>query len=1036
MASYFGRTSAVVIVGITYVWLIIIVNGDSDFYNMNEVFLRTTPDACRTGEYFDTFAFKCRICDEGLHLRVSDDHLSCTCDERSIPWRDYDSTIQGPICRNMSELFDVPGPRIEVLKFCHAYHVTLLNSTKSAEKLVQIFRKSYPPGNDSTVCGCGNHQQDTITFKDVVQRDVIKTYCLPQSLLRDVQNYHTFKLSHRHNGDVFRNIKYLIVFCHVIRSPRHCHYLANLCVLSFYSLDKYSPCGIFYTYQTYDMSLDNSAVPISIVRGSLFGVRDGSDKTARLWTFSDNVKPPLFYRRGKYVNEIFEKYLDFSYDTNAGNSKNNTLNFTLISYNLYGHLRSFRTMRFADLNLCERYSISQEQRVRFAQNYDRRCRISLQQMLDDFSEPEFINLYADYYDQKARLLRSIPVLVRKAFSQNDHVDPERWQLVKRFLMVDALSGMNENYKHRMYSRSPLHERYHFVRYVKKVEFEIRLHTNHDKNPNRIAVPLLKLEYGLVNMSQWKSESFPEETVDFEFKITFSKKYNFDSLLEILLPIFILLAFTMTLFQTFCHKLRQNKMFYDMEIFVNFIVYLCSNVGTALLGVTVIVALHVFVTYKTQETVKILLPAEVQGALEVFVYLAFSFKLLKLVRIFIQISGIDIFFIDWERPKILDNGLGNQRSHLLDTTSVTSNTTNRPSCDSVSAWRNYFIANEWQELATKRKISMFSHVILLIVTFSFLGFEHWSSRSFALHVHENEEYIGADDKVLTIAVGILVYSFIYFAQWVYNFLIYERFIENAIQQFIDVASLANISVFILCMDTYGFYIHGRSPHGFSDTDMCSMILQFKREEDNLCGNRGLLPGSEQQTYSILVPKNLRTFYDKLIAPLKNPASFGPHQHLNQTHLIGSAKLSNSGVISGPGGHIEYNFERTILTYYNVNRFFAAFIDHALKELDYIIQERTILENIVNCEFQSYVTENKGVFYIDNGHSFDQVLFYGNESTFFQLELAIFLAVLLLFNNFLAATVVVGVVFKTFELVMNYLLKNNLAKKTLIDKRFLI
>lgn len=189
-------------------------------------------------------------------------------------------------------------------------------------------------------------------------------------------------------------------------------------------------------------------------------------------------------------------------------------------------------MRFADLNLCERYSVSQEQRVRFAQNYERRCRVSLQQMLEDFSEPEFFNLYADYYDQKARLLRSIPVLVRKAFSHNDHVDPEKWQLVKRFLMVDSLSGLNENYKPKMYCKNPLHERYSFVRYVKKVEFEIRLHTNHDKNPNRVAVPLLKLEYGLVNMSQWKSTSFLEETVDFEFRIIFSKKYNFDSLLEV------------------------------------------------------------------------------------------------------------------------------------------------------------------------------------------------------------------------------------------------------------------------------------------------------------------------------------------------------------------------------------------------------------------------------------------------------------------------------------------------------------------------
>lgn len=66
----------------------------------------------------------------------------------------------------------------------------------------------------------------------------------------------------------------------------------------------------------------------------------------------------------------------------------------------------------------------------------------------------------------------------------------------------------------------------------------------------------------------------------------------------------------------------------------------------------------------------------------------------------------------------------------------------------------------------------------------------------------------------------------------------------------------------------------------------------------------------------------------------------------------------------------------------------------------------------------------------------MLFYGNESIFFQLELALFLLVVLLCNDYLVAIVVVGIAYKTFEIVMNCLLKNNLAKKTLIDKRFLI
>ncbi|XP_055643217.1 meckelin [Toxorhynchites rutilus septentrionalis] len=1009
------------------------VKANANFYNVNEVFLYTTPTSCRSSEYFDTFTLKCNICDEGLLLKVADDHLRCTCDERSVPWRDYDSSLQSPICRNTSDFFEQIEPRVEVKNFCKQRHIIILNSTKTNGVIVQIYRKTHPPGNESTICGC--NQQNTIPYVDRMGKVEAKHYCFPQALLKDIQNFQPSKMTPRQNSNVYRDIRFLMVLCHVIRSTRHCQRMANLCVLSFYHLDRNSPCGIFHAYQTYDMSSGLSNVP-SMVSASILGSKGGYRKEAQLWSMSDKVKPPLFYRRGKHNNEVLEKYLDFSYDANATNLLNNTINFTIISYDLYGHLKSFRAMRLSDLNLCERYAASQEQRIKFAQSYHRRCRIGLRRLLDDFSEVEFLNLYADYYDQKARLLQSIPVLVRKAFAHNESPDPGKWQLVRRFLMVDPLSGLNENFKPKIYEESMLGEKYHFVRYVRRIELEIRLHPDHEKSPNRVAVPLLKIEYAIVNTSRRDEQSLFENVVDFEYEIIFSKKYSFNSLLEIILPIFILLAFTMTLFQTFCYKLRQNKMYYDMDIFFNFLVYLCSNVATALLAAVVIVSLHVFITYKTQRNMKMLLPVEVQNALEIFVYIAFSFKFIKLVRAFNLMAGIDIFFIDWERPKIVDTGIGGQRTHLLDTHSISSNTTTRPSCDSVSAWRNYFIANEWQELATKRKISWFAHIILLIGAFVIFGFEHWSSKSFSLNFREKQEHLGEVDKVLEIAVGIIVYTSIYFVQRVYNLLIHERFVENGIQQFIDVSSIANISVFILCMESYGFYIHGRSPHGFSDTDMCSMILQFKREEDNLCGNRGLLPGSEQQTYSILVPKNLREYYNKLITPLRNSTIFGPHQHFNQTHLIGSAKMSNSSVIDGPGGRFEYNFEKSILTYYNVNRFFAAFVDHALKDLDYIIQERSVLESLLNCELQSYVTENKGVFYIDNGHSFDQVLFYGIESIFFQFEIALFLLVLLVSNNYIIATVAVGVVYKTFEIIMNYLMKNNLAKKTLIDKRFLI
>lgn len=93
----------------------------------------------------------------------------------------------------------------------------------------------------------------------------------------------------------------------------------------------------------------------------------------------------------------------------------------------------------------------------------------------------------------------------------------------------------------------------------------------------------------------------------------------------------------------------------------------------------------------------------------------------------------------------------------------------------------------------------------------------------------------------------------------------------------------------------------------------MMMQLRREQDNLCGNRGLLLTSEQQTYSFLVPRNVRVIYDKLIASLQQSSRAG----------VDSAMKQSSG--------LEYKFadqhlERTSFAYYNINRFLGAFIDH--------------------------------------------------------------------------------------------------------------
>uniref|UniRef100_A0A336LUV8 CSON013682 protein n=1 Tax=Culicoides sonorensis TaxID=179676 RepID=A0A336LUV8_CULSO len=963
-----------------------------DFYTFDHTFIYQDIKDCKNNEYYDINNFICKRCEPGYNLIPSKDKLLCICDSTSVVQYHFDNILQRPICQksceNAKTCFSAPneseGKNTLLTSSSNKSkcHLKLMNYTiYSSHRInVQIYDSL-----SNTDCTCN------LTTHAIY----LDEFCVPLKLLSEYQQYQTFK-----SNPLYNEMKFLMLFCHLVKNQTACQQLANLCILSHYSMNRHSPCHQFYTTQTSEIATSN---------------------------YNERMRPFLFYRKGKYAIELFDKALDFKYNI-EDDMPNNTINFLLVTFNIHGqliHIRPFNLMH--DLNICSKFSGGKINHVRFARNWQDACNLNLNSWIEHEKARgmTFMSLYISYWENNHRMVKTVPVLVRNIFgTKNDEENIEEWTLVKRFTLIDILSGANVHFREEKYQEPKFEHQFNYVRYVKSVELRFKIH-DHNKRSNRISVPLLVIDYGVLN----STEANQVENINFEFKINFSKHYSFDYLLEILLPIFIILAFTMAIFQTVCYKIRQNKIFYDIEIFSNFLIFLCSTIANALFLVVIIISIYVLCSYKSQQNVKILLPIAEQEALEVFIYAAVVFKFVKILRHFWLQVNVDIFFIDWERPKVFESTSRN----YFDTPSIASGvTTKHTTVESVSAWRMYFIANEWQELMTKRKISFLAHFILLCLVFFVFGFQNWSSTDFILTTgggpfHADHFSLNKNtktDKILKLAVGIIVYSSVYFIQIIYNFIFHERYIDNPIQNFVDVCSISNISVLILSMTSYGFYIHGRSPHGFADTDMCSMIMQFRREEENMCGHRGLLPGSEQQTYTILAPRNLRLMYERLINQAKKTSNISAITHHGAEGFFNGAST------------LEYTSDKILASYFNINRFFSAFIDHALKDLDYVIQEKSIIEQIMDCELQTYINESKGIFYIDNGHSFDKVLFYGNEFLLATFELMLFCLILILTDDFLFSILIVGISFKIFSAVVEKFSKTNLAKKTLIDKRFLI
>ncbi|GFG28269.1 hypothetical protein Cfor_01261 [Coptotermes formosanus] len=168
----------------------------------------------------------------------------------------------------------------------------------------------------------------------------------------------------------------------------------------------------------------------------------------------------------------------------------------------------------------------------------------------------------------------------------------------------------------------------------------------------------------------------------------------------------------------------------------------------------------------------------------------------------------------------------------------------------------------------------------------------------------------------------------------------------IQEFVDICSMANISVFILALENYGFYIHGRSVHGFADTDMQTILGQLQREEEDLCGHRGLVPGTDQQTFQMAVPLQLRSYYQKVMAPVSSI-------------MLSTKRMSVAGAGALRSKMLSGNVDRSIQAYHNMNKFLAAFLEHALRDLDYDVREKTFVESLLDIEFTEIF--NKGILY---------------------------------------------------------------------------
>ena len=161
----------------------------------------------------------------------------------------------------------------------------------------------------------------------------------------------------------------------------------------------------------------------------------------------------------------------------------------------------------------------------------------------------------------------------------------------------------------------------------------------------------------------------------------------------------------------------------------------------------------------------------------------------------------------------------------------------------------------------------------------------------------------------------------------------------------------------------------------------------------------------------LPHKLRAYYDKVVLPAS--------QASQATRAITGTVLENM-----------------VAAYSTMNTFLTRFLEHALRDLDYDVRDKMVLETVLDIEFQEGLASEKAIFYTDNGHSFDSVLLYGHELSLTIFEVLVFSFTDLFMSDFLVSALVTYLVTKLITIIRYNLGRRNLATKTLIDRRFLI
>ncbi|KAI5520868.1 negative regulation of centrosome duplication [Trichomonas vaginalis G3] len=525
-------------------------------------------------------------------------------------------------------------------------------------------------------------------------------------------------------------------------------------------------------------------------------------------------------------------------------------------------------------------------------------------------------------------------------------------------------------------------------YATEIRFSVGISSS---DTSKILVPYINLTYSTSNTNVLNSTE--RDTFDTIVKPTygdaiqafqFEVRYTIDNtefwrIVTIIFFIVLILGLGYLLVYCFFYGRTNGEAGMNSKIIMKYLSAFFNIFGTVLFLIVWVFSFYLWCFFKLQKSTHTALldQKEYDRRLIPCMWIAFVFKVFaSFLQVYVQ-STYDIFIIDWESP--------------------------RSEASPISTWRRIMIANEWNRIIPIRSYNFAFTLITLV--FLLNGFD-WVNLSSPIPITKYLD-TGEHYKILIIALTTALFVAIIFIQYIWNYWIRWRFFGNPFYNFLDLCSNANLSVLIMESPNHGHYLHGRSLHTHSDDTMAKLNENLEDESKGLVGTRGLLPNTTEQCFEVLFNSK---FMQKYIAALNNM----------DAHISGlkvRAKMIQPTTVKAAD---------------DMNTTLKAFFDNQHEDKFQVIP-MSVMHQILR---YTPVASETTLLAIESEASYSNLLLSGIEWKLATFYIIMFTCIEIHTRSPGIAAFCVYIV--DFILVTMYykLAKNTLAKKSLLDDRFLL